>query len=502
VVPAHAHAAACTAALAAPSSTAPLPGSCFEGYDGDQVDSDGTGAGNDRLDWQTGLSFSQHSPDFVMGASDSQFTSGTEENPDSWGMGVGSLGSDKYNMIDGWLAFQRGLGDQFVALALVRESNNGTSWLAFELNQSQPGYRTETEAVSNRAIAVPTRSSGDLLITYSISNNNSPKPVIGMCKWVGNENAGIWANQAGVAVASNCPALGAGVAQADMNSADIAAASNFLNVPASVLQAGTFGEASINLTEAMKAGPDQPAVCATFSSFWMHSRSSEPVTSAGQDYLLPAIPIDVSSCPAPDADADGVPDASDACPSQSDAAAPRSPRDGCPADPASGPGPAPEPGGPGGEGVPQPTNGDDVLTGDGLGNTICGLLGNDTLSGGSGDDTLFGDACNETAGGATGGNDVLNGEEGNDSLYGAGGRDSLEGGGGRDRLSGGDGNDRLIGGPGVNKYRGGAGKDALSARNRRRETVDCGKGKRDTATVDRADVVKHCETVRRPSRRP
>jgi hypothetical protein len=36
--------------------------------------------------------------------------------------------------------------------------------------------------------------------------------------------------------------------------------------------------------------------------------------------------------PPPDSDADGVPDASDACPTQSDAAAPRNPRTGCPAE--------------------------------------------------------------------------------------------------------------------------------------------------------------------------
>jgi hypothetical protein len=36
--------------------------------------------------------------------------------------------------------------------------------------------------------------------------------------------------------------------------------------------------------------------------------------------------------PPPDSDGDGIPDASDACPTQSDAAAPRNPRTGCPAE--------------------------------------------------------------------------------------------------------------------------------------------------------------------------
>lgn len=42
-----------------------------------------------------------------------------------------------------------------------------------------------------------------------------------------------------------------------------------------------------------------------------------------------------NGCPTPpDADGDGIPDASDACPTQSDASAPRNPRNGCPAAPA------------------------------------------------------------------------------------------------------------------------------------------------------------------------
>jgi hypothetical protein len=53
----------------------------------------------------------------------------------------------------------------------------------------------------------------------------------------------------------------------------------------------------------------------------------------------------------------------------------------------------------------------------------------------------------------------------------------------------------------VNKYSGGAGNDTISARNGKRETVDCGAGKRDKATVDRRDKTRGCEKVRRPRRR-
>jgi hypothetical protein len=207
-----------------------------------------------------------------------------------------------------------------------------------------------------------------------------------------------------------------------------------------------------------------------------------------------------TGCPAdpipPDADGDGIPDSSDACPSQSDAGAQRSPRDGCPAV----------------DTGPHPTDGDDVLNGDGLANVICGLLGNDTINGGGGNDTLFGDACGlkaKTVFGAravAGGNDKLSGDDGNDTLYGGPGNDSLKGGKGNDKLFGGRGNDTLDGGPGNdtlnggkgrNKYNGGTGNDTVNAKNGTKETVDCGAGKRDKATVDKKDVVKHCERVKR-----
>src|SRR5436309_14159980 len=80
---------------------APLPGSCFEGYDGDQIDSDGSGAGNNRLDWQSVTA--NRADDFTIGGSDTQFgPGGSEEIPDSWTFDFGSLGSDKYDVISGW----------------------------------------------------------------------------------------------------------------------------------------------------------------------------------------------------------------------------------------------------------------------------------------------------------------------------------------------------------------------------------------------------------------
>jgi hypothetical protein len=41
---------------------------------------------------------------------------------------------------------------------------------------------------------------------------------------------------------------------------------------------------------------------------------------------------------------------------------------------------------------------------------------------------------------------------------------------------------------------GGAGNDDISARDARRDVVDCGRGS-DRVTADRIDVLRHCESV-------
>lgn len=164
------------------------------------------------------------------------------------------------------------------------------------------------------------------------------------------------------------------------------------------------------------------------------------------------------------------------------------------------------------------------------GNPIVGTAGNDTRNGSSGSDIMFGGLGRDLLRGLAGrdclygeaGGDHLSGGTGSDRLFGGAGGDRLRGGSGSDRLSGdsgadhlqGDaGNDRMAGGAsrdrltdrsGRDRFSGGTGNDIVNARDashRGRRGVDsvrCGPGRRDLASVDRRDrVARDCERVRR-----
>ena len=93
--------------------------------------------------------------------------------------------------------------------------------------------------------------------------------------------------------------------------------------------------------------------------------------------------------------------------------------------------------------------------------------------------------------------EVLFGGRGADVLLGLGGNDVLRGGRGGDTLDGGPGADVLTGGPGRDRLFGRAGNDVVHARDRERDTIDCGAG-RDRVVADRVDRVRRgCELVSR-----
>jgi Ca2+-binding RTX toxin-like protein len=91
---------------------------------------------------------------------------------------------------------------------------------------------------------------------------------------------------------------------------------------------------------------------------------------------------------------------------------------------------------------------------------------------------------------------ILEGGPGADTLLGANGVDMLDGGGGNDLIEGRGESDEVRGGLGRDRIFGGTGGDSISAVDRRRDVIRCGRG-RDRVKADRRDRLPGCERVRR-----
>jgi Ca2+-binding RTX toxin-like protein len=159
-----------------------------------------------------------------------------------------------------------------------------------------------------------------------------------------------------------------------------------------------------------------------------------------------------------------------------------------------------------------------LLGGPGL-DRVDGGNGDDRLYGGDGSDGLYGgdgeDYLITGGGGGIGdggpdedelvgdyGRDRLDGGGSDDQVAGGSGTDRLEGSGGNDVLRGEEGDDSIFGEVGVDTMTGGNGDDFLYAVDGvPNETVDCGPGTNDSASVDAGDVALNCETLSEPARR-
>jgi hypothetical protein len=130
-------------------------------------------------------------------------------------------------------------------------------------------------------------------------------------------------------------------------------------------------------------------------------------------------------------------------------------------------------------------------------NPFVGSARRDVIVGSPFGDRIRGGAGRDGVQGRAGG-DCLSGGKGGDRLSGQNGRDRVSGGAKNDRLSGGNGPDRLFGNAGRNRFFGGNGNDRISARNDRRDRINCGRGPRDRVRADAIDrVAENCEIVRR-----
>src|SRR3954470_24117881 len=270
-------AVAAGSAYAAPCAE---PFNCFAGDDGDQA----TGPSG-LTDWQD-IAGSVTPADDPAKGSDTKFSGGDKETePAGWDFITGN-NTPKTDILKGWSSFD----GRFLYAAFERAKENGDTFLAFELNQDGAGPRT------SGGIAVPHRSTGDILFTYDISTTN--KLSFGMCTWQGDENSGEWIRP------SDNVAVGGSVKQCStLNKTTTPAAEGNVNWNDAIdpnfltnfepIGAGKFGEAAVDF--GALGGRFITDACGPNGWFWMHSRAAQSVVSQPKD-ILAGNPIASPTC--------------------------------------------------------------------------------------------------------------------------------------------------------------------------------------------------------------
>ena len=257
-----------------------LPGSDFQGADGDQDDA------APLIDWQAlqAAARVQHNPD--ENDEDTAFAGGSKElQPGKWELTTerGGVNPAKANIRDAWSAVDQPGGDTFVYLGFTREASTGTTFLTFELNH-------DARLWDNGQARIPCRRTGDMLVSYE-QLGNTVRAVIR--RWTTTESD----TSTGCATTGRLNTFRELKANNDVQAAMNADAitSRLPGAITGTVPAGRFGEAALNLTQLLEQAFGER--CMAFNSIWMHSRSSDEELSQMQDYVAPRA-LDVWTCTA------------------------------------------------------------------------------------------------------------------------------------------------------------------------------------------------------------
>lgn len=270
-------------ALAIPPDPNPLPGDNFQGGDGDQ-----NSPGGGVVDWQDATgTITQDDPN----ASDDIFFAGNKETvPDAWTFGKQSNGTNppKDNVFVFWRNPVGDASNAFLRLAFKREHPPGNTYLTFELNKSAGSW------TNSAGTTIPCRSDGDLLVSYEVTPSGDPV-TIRVYTWDGGGGPVECPDGASGTLTDTLGPLNNPLAEAAVNfQGDIP---NYLDPSTygDTFIAGTFGEASLNLSAIVTAAGGDPCESG-FQQVHMHSRSSVAIDSDLQDYIAP-VSAAVDPCP-------------------------------------------------------------------------------------------------------------------------------------------------------------------------------------------------------------
>jgi Prealbumin-like fold domain len=266
-----------------------LPGSTFEGNDGNLVVNT---AGN--TDWVNAPN-RVRGDDLASGRTDNSFGQGTKEDDANVTVVTGSIPPNKSDLTRFYVASEFATNSNFLYLAWERSNVLGSANMDFEINKlAQPNLTTTGPKTLNR-------SPGDLLVTYDFGGSGTP--TLGLLIWLTAAN--------GAATdcfsANTLPCWGAppiqdaldGVNDNRIDLSDAGFAEGAVNevtvtdpIAGVSLPANTFGEAAINLTA---AGVFPAGTCVAFGSAFLKSRSAASFPSEVKDFVAPQ-PINISNC--------------------------------------------------------------------------------------------------------------------------------------------------------------------------------------------------------------
>ena len=254
-----------------PASSAPLPGSTFQGADGNQDDQ------APYVDWQAlqGAGRVVHSPD--PNAADSVFSGASKEDaPGDWALTTEAGGATpgKANILDAWSAVDQPSAKTFLYLGFTREAANGTTYVAFELNQ-------DTRLWDNGRARIPCRRTGDVLASVA-AHGNAVDLVLERWTTTATDAASGCATRGRL---TQVAAIADGDAQGAVNAGTIISRLPGADAPGTPIADGRFGETALDLGALLDAAFGDS--CLALGSVWMHSRSSDSESSSMQDYVAP-----------------------------------------------------------------------------------------------------------------------------------------------------------------------------------------------------------------------
>jgi hypothetical protein len=243
-------------------ASANLPGSTFEGNDGNLIVNT---SGN--TDWINAPN--RHiGTDLPSGTADNSFGQGAKEDNVNTTVVTGSIPNSKADLASFYEANETAAnGDVFLYLGWSRQNQSGTTNFDFEINQvAQPDLTTPGPKVLNR-------TTGDLLINYLFQGQGSP--TVNFRTWTGS--------------AWSAPTDATAFSESAINTVPVANVGGQTPDP---LPAQQFGELAINLTA---AGVFPPGVCKGFGSAYVKSRSSTAFNSEIKDFIAP-VGISINNC--------------------------------------------------------------------------------------------------------------------------------------------------------------------------------------------------------------